>query len=112
MKKSVLAAIALVLSASLAPATAQTTPDPIPIPQQAGAEQVSAYLGHPAAPHPVAALPVPENPFLSPGSWSNMHDDTYMSDTYPTPAARSVAVPWSPPRSSAAPRHRSDSSSG
>lgn len=87
MKKSVIAAIALGLSATLVPATAQTMPNPIPIPQQADAQPVSAYIGHPAAPRPIDALPVPENPFMSPGAWSNMHSDTYMSDTYSTPAA-------------------------
>ena len=56
-----------------------------PIPQQVGAEPVPRYIGHAGVPVPVSAPAVPQNPFLSSNPFNNAHDDTYMSDTYPTP---------------------------
>lgn len=44
--------------------------------------------------NPIAHLPYPQHPFLSPNGTSNMHNDAYMSDTYevPGPMARNAEV--------------------
>ncbi|MEI7891483.1 MAG: hypothetical protein WCI05_00245 [Myxococcales bacterium] len=54
----------------------------VPIPQQAGSASVQQFIGNMAVPRSVAAPSIPSNPFLGQGSWSNVHNDTYMSDTY------------------------------
>jgi hypothetical protein len=59
-------------------------PNPVPIPQQPDARPVPVFLGNPAVVQPIAALPIPQNPFMATGAWSNIHNDTYMSDTYIT----------------------------
>jgi hypothetical protein len=77
------------LSIPLTAAPASAAQNPVPIPQQPGFEfeNVPQYLGEPAVPVPVDASPIPPNPFMSPNPWSAIHNDTYMSDTYPTSAA-------------------------
>ena len=60
------------------------TPTPDPIPQQEDALPVPEFIGNEAAPRPIAAPSIPQNPFMAGGSWSNYHNDTYMSDTYVT----------------------------
>ena len=55
---------------------------PTPIPLQKGADPVPEFIGREATPHPIDAPSIPQNPHLSTGSWSAIHDDTYMSDTY------------------------------
>ena len=67
-----------------AAATAGTTTYPVPavpIPS-ASPSAAPSYVGAPATPHPVSAPSIPANPWMAPGSWSNGHNDTYMSDTY------------------------------
>jgi hypothetical protein len=59
-------------------------PNPIPIPQQADARPVPVFIGAPAVPRPIAAPTIPQNPFMASGAWSNIHNDSYMSDTYST----------------------------
>jgi hypothetical protein len=56
--------------------------NPIPIPQQPDARRVDSFLGQPAVAHSIAAALIPQNPFMMTGSWSNIHNDSYMSDTY------------------------------
>ena len=72
--------------------TAQSNPTPIP--QQPEARAVAPFVGQPAVAHPIAASLVPQNPFMMAGSWSNIHGDSYMSDTYVTggPLGRSPQV--------------------
>jgi hypothetical protein len=43
--------------------------------------------GYLARPVPVDASPIPQNPSMSPNPWSAIHNDTYMSDTYPSSGA-------------------------
>src|SRR5512136_1304943 len=56
-----------------------------PIPPQPN-RPVPSYIGQPAVPKPIAAPTIPANPFM--GSWNNiqswsaLHNDAYMSDTY------------------------------
>jgi hypothetical protein len=90
MRKIVFAALLAALAtgiSAVAPASARTPPNPIPIPQQPGSDSVPQYIGGPAAPAPVDAPPIPWNPFMSPNSWSAIHNDSYASDTYATPGA-------------------------
>ena len=69
-------------------------PTPIPIPTQEDALPVPEFIGAEATPQPIAAPSIPRNKFMAPGSWSNYHNDTYMSDTYFTsgPLGRSPSV--------------------
>jgi len=53
-----------------------------PIPPQLDAQPVPLFIGSPAVPNPIAAPTIPQNPFMAPNGKSNVHDDTYMSDTY------------------------------
>jgi hypothetical protein len=54
------------------------------IPPQPGASVVPEFIGRPAVPHPLRnARPIPQNPFTASDPWSNGHNDSYMSDTYP-----------------------------
>lgn len=55
----------------------------IAIPPQSDAAPVPSFIGHEATPKPIDAPAIPVNAYMSPGSWSAMHNDTYMSDTYP-----------------------------
>lgn len=45
----------------------------------------------PATAHPVTAKAIPDNPFLLPGSWGCIHDDSYRSDTYAVSGPLGVA---------------------
>lgn len=69
-------------------------PNPIPIPPSGADRPVPSFIGNPAVPHTVTALPIPNNPFMWAGAWSAVHNDTYMSDTYFTggPLGRSPEV--------------------
>jgi len=40
------------------------------------------FTGHPAVAKPVLVPPAPVNPFMAPAGKSNIHNDTFMSDTY------------------------------
>lgn len=66
-------------------ASAQTLPNPIPIPQQPDALPVPTFIGSPAVPKKIEADPIPQNPYMAAGSWSNAHNDAYMSDLYRIP---------------------------
>lgn len=54
----------------------------IRIPQQTDASPVQSFIGQEAAANPIDAPDIPVNPYMSPGSWNAMHNNTYMSDTY------------------------------
>ena len=77
-----LALVLLTLTIGLPAYADDPTPTPIPIPTQANARPVPEFIGHEATPQPIAAPSIPRNPFMARGSWSNYHNDTYMSDTY------------------------------
>jgi hypothetical protein len=67
--------------AALALATLVTIPipgDPIP-------PRTPEYVGSPAVPQPVTAPAPPQHPFLAPDPGNNIHNDAYMTDTYPGP---------------------------
>ena len=84
--------ILILLAGVAALVTAQSNPTPIP--QQPEARPVAPFVGQPAVARPVAATLIPQNPFMMAGSWSNIHGDSYMSDTYFTggPLGRSPQV--------------------
>lgn len=54
----------------------------VPIPQNPN-PGVPAFAGAAAVAHPLPPQSVPHNPFLAPDGRSNIHDDAYMTDTYP-----------------------------
>ena len=58
------------------------TPLPTPIPTQADALPIPEFIGAEATPQPISAPAIPRNKFMASGSWSNYHNDSYMSDTY------------------------------
>ena len=57
---------------------------PTPIPDRGPQTGVKDYIGGPATPHKVKAIPVPQNPSLAPNGTSNIHMDSFMSDVYTT----------------------------
>jgi hypothetical protein len=77
----------LLLAACAASASLAQLPNPFPIPQQSNARPVPGFLGSPATAQPVTAPAIPQNPYMGPNPWNNIHNDTYMSDTYPVTAA-------------------------
>jgi len=84
-RAALLAAVLVAVVLGAAPAAfAQSYPIPaVAIPGQKGAEPVEPFIGAAAVAHPVIAPAIPQNPFLLPGPWSSIHNDTYQSDTYP-----------------------------
>jgi hypothetical protein len=54
---------------------------PGPFPPQAPTRPVPFFVGHAAAPKPVDAPVIPQNPYMALGSWSSFHSDTFNSDT-------------------------------
>ena len=88
------AGVLLLLLTLAAPAVATAYPVPAqPIPS-ASPSTAPGYVGAPVTAHPVSASAIPANPWMAGGSWSNGHNDTYMSDTYaiPGPLGRSPQV--------------------
>jgi hypothetical protein len=53
-----------------------------PIPEGPGNSSATAFIGSPAKARPVSIPVVPTNPFMAPVGTSNIHNDTYMSDSY------------------------------
>ncbi len=43
---------------------------------------IPVFIGNPAIPKPIPAKAIPQNPSMATNGRSNMHNDTYMSDTY------------------------------
>ena len=86
VKTFVLAAalVTLALAPGAAPALADGFPiKAVPIPSQSPAAEVPRFIGQPAVAHRVSAPAIPTNPWMGPAPWNNVHNDTYMSDTYP-----------------------------
>ncbi len=69
------------LVAALALATLAT----IPIPGDPLPPGTPDYVGSPATPQPVTAPAPPQHSFLAPDPGNNIHNDAYMTDTYPGP---------------------------
>src|SRR5437588_4225507 len=69
------------LLALAAPAVAGVPATPIPQ-NPNDVASVPAFIGHPAAEHPVPMSTVPQYPFMAPNGQSNIHDDGYQTDTY------------------------------
>lgn len=73
-----LAALTLAGPALSAPPSAA----PLPIPNGPGYDKAVKFIGKPAIARPVALPPVPTNPFMADSGTSNIHNDTYMTDSY------------------------------
>ena len=73
------------LALALAAACAATAPalGAIPIPEGPDASTLPVFIGAPAKPHPISGTTTPQNPFMAPNGRSNLHDDAYMTDSYP-----------------------------
>jgi hypothetical protein len=95
MARRLLPSALLALSAAvLAGVPASTAGVPaLPIPQNPN-PGVPAFLGRAAQAQPLPPQSVPQNPFMAPNGRSNIHDDTYMTDTYAQsgPLGRATAV--------------------
>jgi hypothetical protein len=77
----------VVAAALLAPAgaAAQQPGLPVlPIPGDPLAGGLDEFSGNAADPRPVEVPPVPRHPFMAPNGRSNLHNDAYMTDVYPT----------------------------
>lgn len=55
---------------------------PRPIGQGWGYGSAPKFVGEPAVAQPLAALPVPQHPFMAANGVSNMHNDAYDTNTY------------------------------
>ncbi|GAA3195612.1 hypothetical protein [Actinocorallia longicatena] len=79
LRRSLLAAsgVALLAAASASAAQAGLVPD------GPGKDRVPAFIGGPAAPHPIKGRAVPRNPSMAAPGYAAMHADSYASDTYP-----------------------------
>src|SRR5207248_2719499 len=55
----------------------------VPIPEGPDASTLPVFIGAPAKPHSISGTTVPQNPFMAPNGRSNLHDDAYMTDSYP-----------------------------
>ncbi|MFE2141394.1 hypothetical protein ACFXA3_06465 [Streptomyces sp. NPDC059456] len=92
--------LAVLAAAALLPPLAATTPaeavslPAVAIPGDPRGASLAQFTGHAAAPRPVTAPAVPQNPFMAPNGSSNVHGDAYQSDTYtgPGPAGRDLTV--------------------
>ena len=99
MRKSVLVTVSVLVGLGLSalPAQARSYPSPVPIPQQT-TDAGPVFIGDVAVPAPVTTRAIPQNPSMSTNPFSNLHNDTYMSDTYPIwgPLGRgsSVSSTW------------------
>lgn len=95
MSKQAIRVLSIVISVvCLSAAQPILIPNPVSIPQQPDARPVPIFLGNQAVAQPIAAPIIPQNPFMATGTWSNTHNDSYMSDTYFTggPLGRSPEV--------------------
>ena len=78
-----LATVTLALATTSSAAAIPIPGDPIP-------PRTPAYVGSPATPNPVTAPAPPQHPFLAPDPGNNIHNDAYMTDTYPGPGPLGV----------------------
>ncbi len=66
----------------------------LPIPSLPTDLLVPRFTGSPVTPDPLAAPPVPQNPYLAPNGRSSMHNDAYSTDAYAVsgPTGRALTV--------------------
>ena len=86
MKSALKASVYATMLIVLAIVSAAYGEGPMPIPNQVDARPVPAFIGQAAVAQPV--LPgrdIPQHPFMAPDPWNSIHNDAYMSDTYPGP---------------------------
>jgi hypothetical protein len=83
-----LVAVAALVGALVAPATA------VPVPPGPADGRVPSFEGAPATAHRVRARPAPRDPHLARNGVSSMHDDAYATDAYdgPGPLGRDLRV--------------------
>ena len=74
--------LAMVLAAPVAIARPSADNPTRPIPNGPGYDVAVKFIGHEATPRPVALPRVPTNPHMAPNGTSNIHNDTYMTDSY------------------------------
>src|SRR5437764_1405654 len=72
--------VTLALAAACAPTPAAAA---VPIPEGPDASTLPVFIGAPAKPHSISGTTTPQNPFMAPNGRSNLHDDAYMTDSYP-----------------------------
>ena len=82
MKTSLLAGTAVALFAGALVANSGAVASAKTIPDGPGYSSVTQFIGSPAKANPVALPVVPTNPYMAPTGTSNIHNDTYMSDSY------------------------------
>jgi hypothetical protein len=46
-------------------------------------QPVPEFIGQPAVANPITTRAIPQNPYTAPDPWCTIHNDSYMSDTYP-----------------------------
>lgn len=63
-------------------ATAANAAPMVPIPEGPGNAVSKKFIGRPAKANPVPLSAIPQNPFMSANGTSNIHNDSYMTDTY------------------------------
>jgi hypothetical protein len=73
----------LALALAAACAAAAHAHAAVPIPEGPDASTLPVFIGAPAKPHPISGTTTPQNPFMAPNGRSNLHDDAYMTDSYP-----------------------------
>lgn len=75
-----IAALAALIAAAglVAPATAEA----VPIPPGKGDALSVKFIGRPAKANPVVLPAVPQNPYMAANGTSNIHNDSYMTDSY------------------------------
>ena len=79
-----LATLALALATTGAAVAGPIPGDPVP-------PRSPAFIGSPATANPVTAPLPPQHPFLAPDPGNNIHNDAYMTDTYPGPGPLGVS---------------------
>ncbi len=82
MKRVVRARVAVVLVAAVLAATSGGWAYAKPIPDGPGYSSATKFIGSAAKANQVSMPVVPTNPYLAPVGKSNIHNDTYMSDSY------------------------------
>ena len=82
MTSSLIARTAVALFAGALVATSGAVASARPIPEGPGYSSATKFIGKPAKANPVSLPVVPTNPYMAPTGTSNIHNDTYMSDSY------------------------------
>jgi hypothetical protein len=82
IRRSTIAGLVCLCAAACVPALAAAAP----IPSTGPASPLTAFTGAPATPNPITGIAQPpRHPFMAPNGRSNIHDDTWQTNTYTTP---------------------------